>query len=368
MPVLRSPYLANAAELRSIAAGGGALRTGARSLGVAQVQAALRDLGYGLTRSTGKGNAMDGFYGEETTGMVRAVQRDRALPQTGIVEAATLGAVDQYLAVKQPLTLTIKPRPGRNYSSKSAAKAAARGAKPIGPADPYPLPLWDENYEIGTSDPTVTPDPGAGGWNTKPRTFSAIAQAVAIQQMLELGTSHVIGRNATRHLKHYFANHGSDLTIDLENMIRTVPSARTVMVVEFRQALEFLRGLPPGRYDFTSRRGSGGYNRQQESTDWYFAIGGYSVWGKGRAEMTGTGANRRYDVDFTYKFFDRYNWDGGKEVEIGGIRITDEFMGEFHRQGLTKEYTCYGSLRRRLSWVGEVSAPSENLILQAGRR
>jgi hypothetical protein len=53
---------------------------------------------------------------------------------------------------------------------------------------------------------------------------------------------------------------------------------------------------------------------------------------------------------FEYKFYDRYNWDGGKKVDIFGVTITDAFMGEFHRQGMAKEYDCFGSVRRQLSW------------------
>lgn len=31
-----------------------------------------------------------------------------------------------------------------------------------------------------------------------------------------------------------------------------------------------------------------------------------------------------------------------KKVTYAGIEITDEFMGEFHRQGLAKEFKMYG--------------------------
>jgi hypothetical protein len=65
-------------------------------------------------------------------------------------------------------------------------------------------------------------------------------------------------------------------------------------------------------------------------------------------------------VDFEYKFFDRYNWDTGKKVELAGITITDVFMGEFHRQGLAKEFNCYGSFKRKLAWKqGEAIAESQ---------
>ena len=42
--------------------------------------------------------------------------------------------------------------------------------------------------------------------------------------------------------------------------------------------------------------------------------------------------------------------DGGKSVTIQGITVTDAFMGEFHRQGLAREYDCHGSFKRSFSW------------------
>jgi hypothetical protein len=51
-------------------------------------------------------------------------------------------------------------------------------------------------------------------------------------------------------------------------------------------------------------------------------------------------------LEFEYKFFDRYNWDGGKSVTLFGVTITDEFMARFHREGLAKEFDMYGSTKK----------------------
>ena len=116
-------------------------------------------------------------------------------------------------------------------------------------------------------------------------------------------------------------------------MIKTVPSARRAMVAEFRQAQRFIQTLPPCEHYFTARTGESSYNYKAESPDWFFAIGGYTYWGKGVAKVLPRQHGNRYEVAFSYCFFDRYNWDGGKSVDIAGITITDEFMAEFHREG-----------------------------------
>lgn len=380
MAMLRSAYLSSNARLREAAAGGRPLAAGETSAGVAQVQAGLRDLGYALNRSTGPGGAMDGFYGAETAELVMAFQRDRRLGATGIADPATLGAVDAAMAARPFMQPTPsfriasfragQPRVKRALAAQpaSAAQPAGRRQASIAAPDPRGIYFEDAQYMTGTEEPTIRPDAGAGVWKSKPWTYSAVAQKAAILNAISSPTTLFVGRNATRHLRHYFGNHGMRLTIDLADMVRSVPSAREALIFEFRQVQRFLRDLPPGRYDFTSRVAEPGYNGQDEHADWYFAIGGYSLWGKGRAEIAGTGARRRYDVDFTYRFYDCYNWDGGKEVNIAGITITDEFMGEFHRQGLAREFDCDGSLRRRFVWEGDSAVPSDTMIVRGGGR
>lgn len=88
-----------------------------------------------------------------------------------------------------------------------------------------------------TSDPAVPRDPGAG----------------------------VIGDDAAKHLIHYFGNRGSTYTIDLDAMVREVPTARELYEDEVGQAKEFVELLLPGRHDITSRQTQNGYNEEHQS-------------------------------------------------------------------------------------------------------
>ena len=195
--------------------------------------------------------------------------------------------------------------------------------------------------------------------------MAAIARhAGLLALVMKGGTDIYPGVNATRHLRHYLPNTGPAYTIDLEAMIRSVPSAGPWMVQEFRQVQGFLRTLPIGRHRFTSIFAEGGsYNVQEENAEWFFAIGGYRRWGRGEAIISNVKIGRHYGVDFEYCVYDRYNRDGGESVTIMGTTITDEFMGEFHRQGLAREYDCYGTVRRKLIWDGDFGVPDKTLIL-----
>jgi hypothetical protein len=118
--------------------------------------------------------------------------------------------------------------------------------------------------------------------------------------------------------------------------------------------------LAPGTHGITSLHAENGYNRKSENANWFYAIGGYSTWGKGTAVVEEVNGRRSYRLEYEYKFFDRYNWDGGKKVTIANITITDHFMGEFHRQGLAREFDCYGSSRRQFAWrQGELIAQEQ---------
>lgn len=213
------------------------------------------------------------------------------------------------------------------------------------------------DYMLGTSDPPLGHDPGAGPWNSKPTEVTMLAAKLAVQS--HLGECVVfVGWDASQHMAHYLGNTGLAYTIRLRSMVNDVPSARRLYDEELEAAKAFAQTLPDGSHSFTSARGINGYNRQSESRNWFFAIGGYTVWGKGSVSISTGGGTRSFAMRYEYRFYDRYNWDGGKSVTLAGITITDEFMGEFHRQGLAMEFDCFGSMTDTVSWSLAAPPPS----------
>jgi hypothetical protein len=53
-------------------------------------------------------------------------------------------------------------------------------------------------------------------------------------------------------------------------------------------------------------------------------VGSYDAVGSARVTVL---ANCEYKMDFTYTFFDRYNWDQGKKVEILDHKVWDNELG-----------------------------------------
>ena len=152
----------------------------------------------------------------------------------------------------------------------------------------------------------------------------------------------------------------------LQVEIRSPWRAGLAKVVVQRQAKA--GGLPPGRHPITSRRVQEGYNGSDENRNWYLATGGYVRWGTGTVEVLEGGGNRSYSLDFEYHVYDRYNWDTGKSVTILGVTVTDAFMGDFHRQGLAREFDMRGSVKKTIKWKkGQAPKVTDRWESEGGR-
>ena len=314
---------------------------------VALVQAALITLKYKLPVSIAKMHgAPDGVFGDETIAAIRQFQTDKKLKPDGIAGHKTIAALDALLPPAGPEKPPEVPKPGPPPPAKPAPAPIAPPKAP--PASILPMPI-SPDFKIGTDDPKIVPDAGAGPWNSKPKEVLMRVKKAGIIEIL--GPAYVIiGDDAVKHMAHYLNNSGKPLTIDLEGMVAEVPSAKLRFETEVERIKQYVQQLPPGTFNVTSTHAVNGYNRKSESTNWFFAVGGYSVWTKGKATITGSGPGHDCKLELQYKFYDRYNWDGGKKVTIAGIDISDEAMGEFHREGLAQEYDEIGSFERVLTW------------------
>lgn len=220
------------------------------------------------------------------------------------------------------------------------------------------------NFIKGTKDPILVPDNGAGKWKSEDKTAEMLALKVLIINHLPHAAV-IVGPNAAKHMSHYLFNSGNDYSIDLKNMVEKVSSAGKTYEQELAEAINYVSKQPKGTISFTSANAKNGYNMPNQSKDWFYAIGGYSIWSKGTATINiDSSGKRAYYMEWEYKFFDRYNWDNGKAVKIFNIEITDKFMGTFHRQGLAKEFNCLGSIKLIKAW-GDTKILDPKLLKKA---
>ena len=251
------------------------LSRGESGHGVSLLQAALITLNYKLPGSTTKKHgAPDGIFGDETLSAVRSFQADQKLVIDGIAGKSTISRLDSLLPAAPPAPPPKLPKPNP--------------VAPIPPPSPPALKMpVSADFKIGTGDPTIIPDRGAGPWGSKPKEVLTAAKYVGILEIL--GLAYVaIGDDAVKHMSHYLGNSGAALTIDIEGMIAEVPSAKLLFDLQVAKIKGYVEQLPAGTWDVTSTHAVNGYNTKAESTNWFFAVGGYSVWAKGKATIVGT--------------------------------------------------------------------------------
>ncbi len=339
---LRSLMLKSDARVCKAAENNPPFFSGEANSGVRTLQMALIKVGYDMPISQPPGaSAPDGIYGEETASIVSQFQQKVKIDVDGIAGHDTIYALDAILA-NEP-----KKPGGGGPGGNPGGGPGDPGGNPGGGNPGGGAPKCE--FIPGTADPPrgAVKD-GAGKWNSHWKTpHMMAAKSTMMHPLFQTAAIAAIGDDAASNLRHYLYNTGWDKDIDLEGLVRETPSATRKYRMFVDLMAFYVEEQGPGTWNFTSRRSLTGYCGSDESRNWYFAQGGHQVWLKGTARVMDNG---ECFVAAEYKFRDRYNWDTGKAVNIGGIVITDEFMGELHRQGLACEYDCFGSFRRNFHW------------------
>jgi hypothetical protein len=159
---LRAPELAAEAMLRAVAAGEATIARGARSAGVRAVQEALKALGEPITP--------DGAFGPKMHAAVVALQANAGLPQTGVIDAATLKALDDRRAGPRGPTL---------HEAMAQAVGASPNARPQGTAPASPTTPQDATYFTDRSElKGLTPGPVADP-DTPPPAVDSVGDSLA---------------------------------------------------------------------------------------------------------------------------------------------------------------------------------------------
>ncbi|MDP5238915.1 hypothetical protein Q9Q94_05205 [Uliginosibacterium sp. 31-16] len=219
------------------------------------------------------------------------------------------------------------------------------------------------NYQTSDKAFQPKPDKGSGEWCSVPTTLEARAYKQAIQLALRVDEVELrVGREAVAHMRHYLDNTGTDLQLDLAELMQRSSSVRKFYAAELAQAQAFCETLAPGRHTLNSTAPQAGYFLDMATErGLQYGIGGYSCWGQGTVEIVTTRQNlRRHSLDFEFHFFDRYNWDSGKKFKISNwVEVEDEFMQQFHQQCLAKEFDIKGMTRNRVVWeAAQRAAPA----------
>lgn len=203
---------------------------------------------------------------------------------------------------------------------------------------------------------SVLPDEGSGNHGEKKINpiQMALEQAKKLAFYTGANAFEATGKpNAARHMRHYLDNSGQDLNIDVNLLVLQISGLNAVFRGAISDAVNQVNNYISSSKDTSDESfyistswnlDEKYYIASEQSEDWYYASGGVYY------RFTSS-VNIRFDADKSptigmrtqIHIFDRYNWDGGKSVTIGEIKITDELLGELHSVGIAQEYSLLGS-------------------------
>lgn len=194
-------------------------------------------------------------------------------------------------------------------------------------------------------DPQIESRPGAGEWNSETKSFeNRIVAKSALKFFATEQARQQWGDEAATALHHYFENNGRDLRLDVSKLIQDVSSVKEKFELSRQLAKDLSLGLSDGIYLFTSEQAGTGLITKEDSENWYLAVAGYCFWIKGKIVI----ADGKTNITSEFTIWDRYDWDPGVQVQIdtpiGPIVVDQDRIGEFHRQGLAKEFNFFGSI------------------------
>jgi hypothetical protein len=343
----------NAARTALMAASDGVV--GLRYL-VAEVEALARAQGFSIDDS---GRVIDGGLPADTPpDQAKVVRQERQ-----VVRAELADRIEQIMTRAEDVDDTLATVLGRvqrgeigDGDARTLRDAADAGARQGVEHPPIPGP-----------PPDPKSDPGAGKhgsdswWTTfDDRIMKNLAEDAAVFADT-IGWTH-----AAHNLQHYLDNSGDPLTVDPDEIGRDVSDFQhkvdqTVTGQMRRLATE---AAASGNYG-TPVPFSTGWNDYylgpEKSKDWYYAMGGiqYSVSGVATVHPPDhPGGEPRIEIDYQTHVHDYYNWDHGKQTEIGPFTIKDDTMAEMHRAGVAQEYTITGTSDTR-HFDGAVPPPGQ---------
>lgn len=235
-------------------------------------------------------------------------------------------------------------RRGSDGSGDTGTTGTGTGSDPLG------TPVAGEHVPTPDPPPWQPPDKGAGEYDS----HTAWPWDHAKKLLIETAANLMAGKwpDASRNLLHYLANNGKPLDQDVNQILSDVPGFKT-KTDELRTSLgedavsRARQAGATGPMTFpVSTAWSGYYISSDQSSNWFYALGGISYNETGQVTVyppTSPGGAWRYEVSTQVNIRDQYNWDAGKSTDIGPITVSDKQMADLHLQGLAREYLNTGS-------------------------
>lgn len=170
--------------------------------------------------------------------------------------------------------------------------------------------------------------------------------------------------DAAAHMKHYLGNTGDPIDLPVDKMMAKNPDLRQLVrdmvddngpkwKKEALAVFDKSDGSPIALPIKTDPEVT--YFQKDADKNWFYAVGGASsnVTGVVTVEKDSNG-KPNVSLEYQVNVWDRYNWDKDKSVEIGGVKVSDGFLGKMHESGIAKEFDMSGSGSRKRIDLGSL--------------
>lgn len=205
----------------------------------------------------------------------------------------------------------------------------------------------DEFFVWGTdAAPGLSAGPGAGEWNSeRPRPDNIILARSAKSYLATTDARQRYGEEAAGTFRHYFDNDGAEYAVSLPKLMTEVPRVFALYEELISRAKSAVATRSRGTHMFSMREAAVTSIDRSENENWYLAVAGFSYWVSGSLEVADDGS---VGGTVTLHLWDRYDWDPGVVIPIstpfGRVDVDQDRVGEFHRQGLAKEFDTTGTV------------------------
>jgi hypothetical protein len=199
--------------------------------------------------------------------------------------------------------------------------------------------------------PWTKHDGGSGEWGSQP--WYSRGDDAAFKAGIEAGLPVIEQKwpHAAELLDHYLDNTGNPYNLDVNSMMSDIPSmqGRADAVVNDQVNRIVAEATTTGQYGQPvpfRTPWQGYYMDAGANPDWYRAVGGVDMSAGGVVTVyppDSPGGQPRVHVESQINVADRYNWDAGKETQIGPITISDAQMAGLQTAGLAREFDITGA-------------------------
>ncbi|WP_445394929.1 hypothetical protein ACSMX9_16860 [Streptomyces sp. LE64] len=224
---------------------------------------------------------------------------------------------------------------------------------------------------LGPTAPQIAADAGSGKYGSESPGFDDLATKQRMELLAE-GADWKGMTDASRHMSHYLGNSGSPLNLPVDKMMVDVPEFQSYIdkIVQENRGGWHERALgefrenngKPASFSFEVKGSEGFYFIGDDNENWFYAVGGVNSNVTGVVTVVPDAhGNPKVAVDYQANVWDRYNWDEGKGVNIGPMKIPDGEMAKLHRVGLAQEFDMFGSSSVQHYELGSVEPNNDPL-------